>query len=228
MPEDEDLSRHEEVAKAEARDDKGHFIHAEKPFPEHPLGSPESQTEEAQPHQNPVSKFLSDHTHYSKTQDDILDVHIGNPLRRIVLLLQELKQQKALSVSAKMSFGITGVMVVAGLFSVFGASNVLCSKGIQSQIGVIKVLNIEDKTSSALPVVGSIIDWFSKTALTSPTAHNRIVLIKNDNSAIRLPFSKNLKFKQYQNLSVIVTGSYDVCNQTLTVNDPSGLETLQK
>jgi len=105
MPEDEDLSRHEEVAKSEARDDKGHFIHVEKPSPEQPQNPQPPQEPQ---HQNPVSKFLSDHTRYDKSQDDLLDVHVANPLRRIAQLLEDIKRQKAFSFTLKGSLGLAG------------------------------------------------------------------------------------------------------------------------
>lgn len=220
MPEDEDLSRHEEVAKAEARDAQGHFIHAEQPKPE------PQNPQQPESHQDPVSKFLSDHTHYNKNQDDILDVHIGNPLQKIYQVLLDIKKQKVLSISAKISFGILGVAVAVGIFSIFGVSNVFCAKGVQSEIGVIKTLNVEDKTSSNIPVIGNLIDWFG--VRTNPQTHARVVLVRDDNTTIHLPYSKNVKFATYQNLPVIVTGNYDACNSTLTVQDESGVETFRK
>ena len=214
MPEDEhqrsDIKS--EIAENRPRDDEGHFISQEK-IEEHEK-------------KGVIDKLFSENVHYSKSQDDLLNVHVGNPLRKIYLLLQDIKNQKVLSVSAKASFGIMGVAVAIGIISIFGVSNVFCAKGVQSEIGVIKTLNIEDTRTTNIPVIGSLFDWFS--ARTNPQTHARVVLVRDDNTTIRLPYSKNVKFATYQNLPVIVTGNYDACNSTLTVQDESGVETFVK
>ena len=214
MPEEEHKHSElkSEIAENRPRDDEGHFISQEK-IEEHEK-------------KGVIDKLFSENVHYSKSQDDLLDVHVGNPLRKIYLLLQDIKNQKVLSVSAKASFGIMGVAVAIGIISIFGVSNVFCAKGVQSEIGVIKTLNIDDKTSSNIPVIGSLFDWFS--ARTNPQTHARVVLVRDDNSTIRLPYSKNVNVVQYQNMPVIVTGNYDACNSTLTVNEESGVETFFK
>ena len=211
MPEEEqkhsDLKS--EIAENRPRDDEGHFISQEK-IEEHEK-------------KGVIDKLFSENVHYSKSQDDLLDVHVGNPLRKILLLLQDIKQQKALSVSMKASVGIMGIALVFGVFGVFGGGKILCDRGVQSQIGTIKVLNVVDSNPSTIPFLGTIVNYFQPQV-----EHRRTVLVREDNSALRLPFSKNLKFEQYENLPVIITGSYDSCGQTLTVKDQSGIEVYLK
>src|SRR3989338_7295204 len=55
------------------------------------------------PSKNPISNFLRNNTSVSKTKDDstLLEIHIGNPLRKITQLLEEIKKQKAFSFTLK-------------------------------------------------------------------------------------------------------------------------------
>lgn len=108
-----------------------------------------------------------------------------------------------------------------GVFGVFGGGKMLCDKGIQSEIGTIKTLNVVevDTQAATIPVISNIWNYFQPK-----TEYNRTVLVKEDTSVITLPFSKNVKFKDYGNLPVIVTGNYDACAKTLTVNDPTAIE----
>ena len=203
-----------EIAQEKPRDSEGHFIHKDPP------------ASGEQIHQNPVNKFLSEHTHYSKTSDDLLDVHVGNPLHKIVTLLEDIKKQKAFSFTLKGSLGIAGVALALGIFGIFGASNLLCYKGVQKEIGVVKVLNVMEYDREArLPIFSNLIDLISPR-----TQHNSMVLVKNDQSVISLPYSKDTaaSIQRYANYPVVATGAFDSCNQTLTVIDPAGIESYVK
>ncbi|OGH37980.1 MAG: hypothetical protein A3B44_03435 [Candidatus Levybacteria bacterium RIFCSPLOWO2_01_FULL_38_21] len=207
MPEEDIKSEiKSEIAKEKPRDNEGHFIHIEEP-----------ELNEAP--KDPISKFIGEHTSYHKTQDDILDVHVGNPLRKITELLVDIKKQKAFSFTLKGSLGIMGVALALSVFGIFGGGKILCDKGVQTQIGVIKTLNVYDSDLSAIPVLSLFLNYFN-----SKEIHQRTVLVKNDESVMRLPFSKEVNFTQYQNLRIIATGNYDSCSQTLTVSDPNSLE----
>lgn len=200
-----------EIAQHKPRDQEGHFIHS----------APASEAS-AKAGGNPIEKFIEEHTSYHKSQDDILDVHVGNPLRKITQLLEEIKKQKAFSFTLKGSLGIMGVALALSVFGIFGGGKILCDKGIQSQIGTIKILNIYDNNETINPF-NNILNFFN-----SKEIHKRTVLIKTDNSVIIISYSKNVSFSQYNNYPVIVTGNYDSCSQALTVNNPNGIEIYTK
>lgn len=204
-----------EIAKEKIRDSEGHFIHTER-----------SEVPSAVEGQNPISQFLSQHSHYDKTQDDLLDVHVGNPLQKIVTLLQDIKKQKAFSFTLKGSLGITGVALALGVFGVFGTGQILCDKGVQSEIGTIKILSVKEE-QAPLPVIGSFISLIPPISPISQNLHNRIVLIKNNETVIFLfPTSPIIQksLTSYNNYPIIATGNYDSCSQTLTINNANGLE----
>ena len=172
---------------------------------------------------DPIEKLISENIHYSKNKNDLLDIHIGNPLRRITELLEEIKRQKAFSFTLKGSLGIAGVALALGVFGILGGGRILCDKGIQTQIGTLKILSIQEKEPDGLPIISSILDWFNP----KPN-YNRTVLIREDNSAIRLPYSREVNFSQYSNFQVIATGNYDSCAQSLTIKDPTAIEIYLK
>lgn len=172
---------------------------------------------------DPVEKFVSENIHYSKNKDDLLDVHIGNPLRRIAELLEEIKRQKAFSFTLKGSLGIAGVALALGVFGILGGGRILCDKGIQTQIGTIKILNAQEQEVGRLPIVSNILDWFNQKPI-----YNRSVLIREDNLVINLPFSKGINLVQYNSFRVIATGNYDSCSQALSIKDASAIEIYVK
>ena len=149
-----------------------------------------------------VEKAVESHIHYSKNDDDLLDVHIGNPLHKIVLLLQDIKKQKAFSFTLKGSIGIAGVVLVFSFLGVLGAGNILCAKGTQTQIGTLKVLNIKQDPPSTVPFLGNLINWINNVPYfpASTVAPNRTILVKSDGAAIFLPYEPGVKLAQYNSL----------------------------
>lgn len=198
-----------EVASSKPRDEKGKFI----------------KIPNVVPSKNVVENFLLSHTGNYKNQDDLLDIKIGNPLGKIVKLLEEIKRQKAFSFTVKGSLGIAGVVLTLSIFGIFGGSQMLCEKGIQSHVGVIKVLEYREIYQKRVPVLSYFLD------LVSPPVKqikNRIVLIKYDSNTIYLPFSESIDITKFANLPVIITGNYNACSQTLAVNDSNSIEVFAR
>ncbi len=196
-----------EVTSSKPRDEKGHFINV----PDVKAGK------------NPLEKFLLSHTGNYKDQDDILDIRIGNPLGRIVKLLEDIKNQKAFSFTLKGSLGIAGVVLVISVFGIFGGGQIICDEGTQSQIGMVKILNAREIYSKQVPFLSYI---FELVAPSQKYIKNRMVLVKNDNSTLYIPHSEEDDIIKFANATVIVTGNYNSCSQTLTVSDSSSIETF--
>ncbi len=185
---------HEKVASKMQRDSKGHFIKGSR-----------------------GSQILSEQ---GESKDDILDVHVGNPLRKITELLVDIKKQKAFSFTLKGSLGIMGVALALSVFGIFGGGKILCDKGVQTQIGVIKTLNIYDtEQSRSTPVLSLFLNYFNPK-----TAHYKTILVKTDETVISVLGINNQTIQQWNNNYVIATGNYDACSQTLTVSNPGGIE----
>lgn len=210
-----------DIAQQKPRDEEGHFVHAEQPTPEASIKTD----------QNPISKFFSEHTHYSKSQDDLIDLHIGNPLKKIAELLEDIKRQKAFNFTLKGSLGIMGALLTLSVFGIFGGGQVLCDRGTQVEIGTIRQLQIfQEDPSSGIPVLSQMLDYFRPQQ-----SRPKFVLIKNDDTVIQLPYSRNVDLTKFTNpvypelgQKVVATGNYNSCSQTLTIKDPSALEPYSK
>lgn len=194
-----------EVTGSKPRDEKGKFINV-----------PDIKTAK-----NPLERFLLSHTGNYKDQEDLLDIRIGNPLGRIVKLLEGIKNQKAFSFSLKGSLGIAGVVLVISVFGVFGGGQIICDKGTQSQIGMVRILNAREIYSRPVPFLSYL---FELVAPSQKYIKNRVILIKNDNTTIYLPYSEEIDVMQFANSFVIATGNYNFCSQTLKINDSSSIE----
>src|SRR6185437_3893622 len=97
------------IAEHKPRDDEGHFIHSSEATP---LSTAKNIIEDVIPTKVTTAKTTDDST--------LIDVHVGNPLRKITTLLEEIKKQKAFSFDIKGSLGIAGVVIVVAGLGVFG------------------------------------------------------------------------------------------------------------
>ena len=154
-----------------------------------------------------------------------MDIKIGNPLGKIVKLLEEIKKQKAFSFTLKGSLGIAGVVLTLSVFGLFGGSQIICDKGIQTHIGVVRILNAREIYTPSVPMLSFVLDLI---APPQKLIKNRIILIKQDNSTIYLPFKEAVDISKYNNNNVITTGRFNSCTQTLDIADITDIETLSK
>lgn len=145
---EEDLSPHQEIARTETRDNQGHFVKAGQPQTSQesptnaPTGSPETQ---AKPAGNAIWRFFAKYANSSKSQDDLIDAHIGNPFVKIMTLLEEIKRQKAFNFTLKGSLGIMGVVLTLSVFGIFGGGQILCDRGTQVEIGTVRQLQVSQE-----------------------------------------------------------------------------------
>lgn len=171
-------------------------------------------------HDQPLSNFVKKNTSVkkSKTDDELINIHVGNPLKRITQLLEDIKNQKAFTFTLKGSLGIMGVALVVGTFGIFGGTKAFCQKGVQTKMGTIKTLVYQDKQQDSwidfIPIINS---FFSKGMI------NRTILITPNNETIRVMIPNTVKPIDLQT-PYFVTGALDSCSNTITITDPNGLQ----
>lgn len=201
-----------QIAEEKPRDSEGHFIH-QNPSPA------EALAKEGQHHQNKVIELLQENVHYSKKQDDLLDLHVGNPLKRITTLLEDIKKQKAFSFSIKGSLGLMGVVLVAGTFGILGIGNVLCDKGVQTRRGVLEALAYKENTSTSILDFVPILSNF-----TSHPQQPRKVLNEANGDILHVITKNGVSLTMFLNQTVTLSGSYDACSQKMTISDANGVQ----
>ncbi len=221
-------------AATEPRDEHGHFIHQDQP-PEpaspasaHPASPVSTHPASPEPAERVVMDALIPRVSIDHKTDDntLLDVHLGNPLRRIQQLLEEIKAQKAFSFTLKGSLGIAGIALVITTFGIFGGTEAFCSRGTQSEIGTLRMLNAIDSATPPIPFVPAPIVnvWYALTGKSAGSTQ-RLVLVRQDRTVLHIVKSASVSLTtSYFNSPVIVTGDYDSCTQTLSVKDSHGIQ----
>ncbi len=205
---DETREKKSDIAKERPRDEDGHFLSDE-----------EIEEQKNQP-TNPLSRFLHKETAVHKgTDDELIDIHIGNPLRRITDLLEQIKRQKAFSFTLKGSLGLMGVALVAGTFSILGGSKILCDKGVQTKIGEVRELTYKENSDLTLLHYIPFIESFLPDRRIP-----RKILVDNSGKVIHLVAKNDVDFLIAHSSNKILTGNFDSCADTLTVDQQTAVE----
>ena len=209
MDEDQRSEEKSEIASKRQRDAHGRFL-------------PSPDAKNLKPRSNPLTEFLKDETSIHKSQhDELIDIHVGNPLRKITELLEDIKRQKAFSFTLKGSLGVAGIAVVIGTFGIFGGTKAFCSKGTQTKIGIIRTLSHEDAAS---PGLTKYIPFYK--SLTQNKMTQRTVLITGDEVFHLVP-KRGIDLEEIPSQAPrIVTGNLDSCTNSLQVESQQSIETL--
>lgn len=170
---------------------------------------------------DPLSDLIRDNSSIKKSKDDdLIDVHIGNPLRRITQILEDIKNQKAFTFDIKGSLGIAGIALTLGVFGIFGGTKALCSKGVQTKVGRIERLSyLEEQNAGFLNSIPVLNLLFSK-----PTV-NRVILVGGDLKITHLNFENKIQAPNgAPEIEYFATGAYDSCSESLTISEQNSLQ----
>ena len=122
-----------------------------------------------------------------------------------------------------------GVALTLSVFGIFGGSKMLCDKGIQTQVGLIKELDSNTIERSTVPILGAVFDYYNNlfTSQNTISQKKRIILLKDDKTSIYLPSARGISYYNYLNAQVYATGQYDSCSQVLKPSDQSDIQPFQ-
>ncbi len=219
------------------RDERGHFISPTKDYSEKPPAQPRDEhghftakkTQADDNSHHTGTKEKTEHITVGKTSDDdtLINVHVGNPLRKITELLEDIKKQKAFSFTLKGSIGLMGVILTMSLIGVFGTTYALCDKGVQTHIGRVKVLKVADAEADTFiqKIVG--IATYIGNLFTTPVDSRpryRYILETDDKKTIHLDRGRDVTLSTFKDLYVYATGRYDSCSANLKVTSSEGME----
>lgn len=214
---------HQQASAKIPRDSSGHFASPRRSPAQLDEGGHNSSVASA------LKKLITPGVSKTTDEDTLIDVHVNNPLKKIVELLQDIKKQKAFSFTLKGSLGIMGVALALSAFGIFGGAKMLCDKGIQTQVGILKELDSTSIERSNVPIIGQAIDYYHNlfTSQNTTTQKKRVILLKDDRSTIFLPNTRGVLYESLLNQPVYTTGQYDSCSQTLKPQSPSDLQLFQ-
>lgn len=172
-----------------------------------------------------ISKLLTKNISITKgtettstaNKETFVDIHINNPLTKIVELLKDIKNQKAFSFTLKGSVGIMGVAVVLVGGGILGGNRIMCSKGTQARIGEVRVLAYSQPAVSDQPIRNKIRAFFGKVPTLTPPEYKWVILVDSNGTAVRLLNKTQSYLESFAGHTVTAVGDLNGCNQELTV-----------
>lgn len=129
-------------------------------------------------------------------------------------------QNASYPLSDMLRIAITVFIIV--MLSTFGIQHAVCDKGVQTQVGTVKVLKAK---SDINPLENA-----TNVLLQRPSVKKdaeRIVLFNPKNEAVQLLAATSVGLKEQDNKRVFLTGHYNSCKQKMYVTSSDNVEALQ-
>lgn len=166
---------------------------------------------------NLLSNFVS----AGETTDPgtLIDIKIGNPLKRIYEVLQEIKKHQSTTFSMRFTIPLIALPIV--LFAAFqlGRGQSICKQTTVSKVGMIKNMVVDvPESSTSKPLIGSLLKWTPWAQSTSKyVAENRTILVDQKGEITTILLPEKISLESFSNSNVIVTGLYSSCTNVMTV-----------
>jgi hypothetical protein len=137
--------------------------------------------------------------------------------------LEQIKKQKAFSFTLKGSLGIMGIALVLGTFGFFGGTKALCDKGTMTKLGTMRELSFKENSERTFLYYIPFLD-----KLFPDRRVPRKILVQEDGKLIHIIGKNDVDFMVSTPGEKTLTGAYDACSETLTVDDQLGIQQFVK
>lgn len=175
--------------------------------------------------------------------ETLINLKVTNPLRRIIMILKDIKRRQATTIDLKFTIPLIALpvfMLIA--FSLGKNSSVLaaCGGNVQTKIGLLYTLQATDSNqpglfektkqtlTTNLPFLAPLLttNYLPGGSTSSGRQANHQILIQRDNTAITIENPKNISLTTYNTRQVFVTGKVNTCENTIEVQNDSSVQLL--
>ncbi|MBI2593631.1 hypothetical protein HYW44_03235 [Candidatus Daviesbacteria bacterium] len=204
-----DSKQRSEQAKKRIRDHSGHFISLK------PKMKVSGQAD-----------LISNLVHAEKETDDssLINVKVNNPFEKIIRYLKDIRDKQSTTVALKFTIPLIALPIAILMAFQFGRYQSQCNSYFSSQIGTVENIQMARKTApdnwflkllGYLPGLGDV--YLKKELLTQP------VLIISPETNTLIDNQTSLSLDKFTKSKVLLSGDYNSCTQTLTLDSPENI-----
>lgn len=199
-------------AKNRTRDAKGHFVKAETDI-KTPLDSSNSLRAGA------LSSPSAD-----SSEDNIVDVKVRNPLKKITKILEDIKKHQNTSFAIKFSIPLIALPVFLFIVFQLGRAQTACVESFSSKKGEFQVIEVLVPKENP-GFFSRIFSFFPSIPNLTPKSElvpeKRAILTDSEGSTFNVIYPAGFLVEVYSGQEVVITGNISACTNTIA------LDTLQ-
>lgn len=152
---------------------------------------------------------------------------LNHPFEKIIAILKQIKDKQSTTVALKFTIPLVALPIAILLSFQFGRLNSQCVDYFSSQSGTIENIEMARKSASDnwflkllgyLPGLGQV--YLKKELITQP------VLIVSPQTNILINNQTSLALEKFTNSKVLISGDYNSCTQTLTLDSAENISKL--
>ncbi len=172
-----------------------------------------------------LSKALADVSE-DKEGETLVDIKVHNPLKRITQILQEIKNHQTTTVSLRFTIPLIALPIVLFVAFQVGRAQSLCAQNFRTEQGRLQILTIKAPVNNQ-SVLSLLLSFFPRVpSLSDPLdlqSQVRTILVTPGNEVISIIHPEDVDPQPYVGQTVLLTGNYSACTQSMTLDDNSNI-----
>lgn len=162
-------------------------------------------------------------------KDDLLDIRVHNPLRRVIELLKDLKRHQNTTVSLRFTIPLIALPVVLLAAFQLGRVETACVPAFTTLVGNLDIVRIKAPKNPPT-LVGQIVGFFSQVPLITKPSDlvdtTRTVLLTQKDGTLTVVHAADIGTVPFDKRDVLITGYLNACTRTITLDDAKNLSLL--
>jgi len=189
------------------------------------LGSSEAKTKGAL---DSISRFVR--TVESDDDENLIDIKVNNPFKRIIELLKDIRRKQSTTFSLKFTIPLIALPVFLLTAFQIGRFQTGCTPTIVTKIGTVKNITI-DVPNEKVDLVASVLSFFRtvpKVRTGVPlVAKERALLISPQGETLTILHTDEIGLGPLEGRTVFLTGSYSSCSPVIALDSKQNITVLQ-
>lgn len=173
--------------------------------------------------------FSTNKSNDDAQKDDLVDIRVHNPLRRVVELLKDLKRHQNTTVSLRFTIPLIALPIVLLAAFQLGRVETACVPAFTTVVGNLDIIRIRAPKNPPT-LFGQIAGFFTQMPLLSKpsdlTEVTRAVLLTQRDGTLTLIHAADIGTVSFDKRDVIVSGYLNTCTRTITLDDAKNLSLL--
>jgi len=173
-------------------------------------------------------EILSSLIKAKETEDDstLIDIKVTNPLKRIYELLQDIKKHQSTTFSLRFTIPIIALPIFLFVAFQLGRGSYVCTQDFTSKKGIIKLIKVDvpAEQDGFISKLWKNIGVPSVSGISSEyVTEERVLLDTQMGNIIHVMSTKAVDMQYYKDQTVVITGTYSSCTNTITLNSENNI-----
>lgn len=159
------------------------------------------------------------------SEDNIVDFKVKNPLGRITRILEDIKKRQMTSFAIKFSVPLVALPVFLLIVFQLGRAQTTCAEQYATKLGTFEVISVHvpEKQGFLRYIFSFLPNIPNLTPKDKLLPETRAILIRSNTDPLNVLYDTQIPIINFKGQSVIITGNYSACTNTITLDSSQNI-----